>query len=257
MMDILKMIQRQNQLIQELKALPKGRLVYHGPRNACWQCYCKEQKRQIQIYIRQRDLPAAEKVFRQKILLEKELKDIQAHFKTCPEEVQRTLAQMRRDEEEHMLASRKYHGDQYRHHTLRGEYVASKSEVLLADYLYLLHIPYQYEQSLRLGRSTYYPDFTLYVHGAVIYLEHFGLMEDPSYQINQNAKLAIYRNYGIIEGFNLICTSEDHGAIDMQAIDRIFRQWGIIGKDWDAIAERDQRRIRQRREKAREKSQDT
>ena len=82
-------------------------------------------------------------------------------------------------------------------------------------------------------------------------------MEDPSYQINENAKLAIYRNYGIIEGFNLICTSEDHGAIDMQAIDRIFRQWGIIGKDWDAIAERDQRRIRQRREKAREKSQDT
>lgn len=61
MMDILKMIQRQNQLIQELKALPKGRLVYHGPRNACWQCYCKEQKRQVQIYIRQRDLPAAEK----------------------------------------------------------------------------------------------------------------------------------------------------------------------------------------------------
>ena len=55
----------------------------------------------------------------------------------------------------------------------------------------------------------------------------------------------------------MVLLSLKDGAIDMQAIDRIFRQWGIIGKDWDAIAERDQRRIRQRREKAREKSQDT
>lgn len=256
-MDILKMIQRQNQLIHELEALPRGHLVYRSPRSACWQYYCKEQKRQIQIYVRQRDLPAAEKASRQKILLEKELKDIQAYLKTCPDEVRYALAQMRRDEQERLLTSRKHHSEQYRHHTLRGEYVASKSEVILADYLYLLHIPYQYEQPLLLGRSTYYPDFTLYVHDSVIYLEHFGLLEDASYQISQNAKLAIYRNYGIIEGFNLICTSEDHGAIDMQAIDRTFRQWGIIGKNWDAIAERDQRRIRQRREKARRRTKDS
>lgn len=47
------------------------------------------------------------------------------------------------------------------HRTLEGEFVRSKSEVIIANSLFLNHIPYRYECALQLGDVTLYPDFTI------------------------------------------------------------------------------------------------
>ena len=72
------------------------------------------------------------------------------------------------------------------------------------------HIPYRYECELVLGKSTFYPDFTIKhpVTDEILYWEHFGLMEDKLYCQNAYRKLQVYADNGIIPGKNLIVTFE-------------------------------------------------
>lgn len=83
--------------------------------------------------------------------------------------------------------------------TKRGDYVRSKSEVLLADMYFNLGIPYRYEAQLCLksGKKKY-PDFTLLktVTREVIYHEHMGLMDDNEYRHANLVKLDEYRRNG-------------------------------------------------------------
>jgi UvrD-like helicase C-terminal domain len=71
------------------------------------------------------------------------------------------------------------------HRTARGEFVRSKSEVIIANLLHGLGIPYAYEQPL-LGRdgSIRYPDFTIEdaETGQHVFLEHLGMMTEPAYR---------------------------------------------------------------------------
>ena len=71
--------------------------------------------------------------------------------------------------------------------TANEEQVRSKSEVIIADTLKRMNIPYRYEYPLELkdGR-TIYPDFLcLNVRTRQeFYWEHFGMMDDPEYFIN-------------------------------------------------------------------------
>lgn len=65
--------------------------------------------------------------------------------------------------------------------TLRNEYVKSKEETLIANYLFLHGIRYEYEKVYPYKnddttRKTYHPDF--YLPDYDIYLEHFGITED-------------------------------------------------------------------------------
>ena len=57
---------------------------------------------------------------------------------------------------------------------------------------------------------TFYPDFTIRhpKTGEIIYWEHFGLMDDPSYYQKTFSKLQLYASYGIIPSINLITTYE-------------------------------------------------
>ena len=69
--------------------------------------------------------------------------------------------------------------------TLRGEYVKSHGEKVIANFLFEHDIPYNYEKSTYWhGGSIYKPDFTLLpnndrVKGVII--EYFGLVGDPDY----------------------------------------------------------------------------
>ena len=97
--------------------------------------------------------------------------------------------------------------------TANGELVRSKSEVIIADNLKMLGIPYKYEAPFKLkDGETIYPDFTcLNVRRRkVIYLEHFGRMDLQEYRTKEFFwKLRHYDAEGIIQGKDLIMTFED------------------------------------------------
>lgn len=96
------------------------------------------------------------------------------------------------------------------YYTEKSERVRSKSEVIIANTLNLLNIPYKYECPLQLDQTTIYPDFTILNVNKrkVIYLEHFGLMGDPDYVSNMMLKISTYERNGIFVGDTLICTFE-------------------------------------------------
>lgn len=111
--------------------------------------------------------------------------------------------------------------------TKRGDYVRSKSEVLLADMYFNLGIPYRYEAQLCLksGKKKY-PDFTLLktVTREVIYHEHMGLMDNNEYRHANLVKLDEYRRNKIYLGKNLIITFEAEGCfLNMKEIEEMVR----------------------------------
>ena len=119
--------------------------------------------------------------------------------------------------------SKKYEGKSFQpdspeYYTARGERVRSKSEVIIADTLTRLSIPYRYEYPLTLHRGgrkttslTLYPDFlclNLRTRQEFIW-EHFGLMDDPSYSNRAIQKLRTYSENGIHPGHHLILSTEN------------------------------------------------
>lgn len=106
--------------------------------------------------------------------------------------------------------------------TDRGERVRSKSEQLIANLLYRLHIPYRYEYPIELmvnGRKRIWrPDFTILDvrHRRELYIEHFGKLDDQeepdNYARNAFGKMKIYEENGMYEGGNMIFTFETSKA---------------------------------------------
>ncbi len=114
---------------------------------------------------------------------------------------------------------RSFADDSPAHTTSKGERVRSKSEVLIADTLYRLKIPYRYEFPLEIKRYpkekhsqniTFHPDFMcLNVHTRKeFYWEHFGLIDNFEYAQNTAGKLRLYAENNIFPGQNLIITME-------------------------------------------------
>lgn len=99
--------------------------------------------------------------------------------------------------------------------TARVERVRSKSEIIIADTLLRLKIPYRYEYPLNLKTTkgeklTLYPDFTCLNLRTrrEFYWEHFGMMDNSEYSEHAVQKLRLYEQNGIIPGKNLIITME-------------------------------------------------
>lgn len=68
--------------------------------------------------------------------------------------------------------------------TLRGEYVKSFGEKVIANFLFEHDIPYRYEQSHWWSGFNYRPDFTVPKSGSMtkpVVIEYFGLLGDPEY----------------------------------------------------------------------------
>ena len=110
----------------------------------------------------------------------------------------------------------------------RGEKMRSKSEVIIANTLNELGIPYRYEQTLELTRSiTMHPDFTvlrLSDRNTFIW-EHFGMMDDPDYCTNALKKIQAYEKAGYIQGVNMIVTFESQAApLDARAAKRLAQE---------------------------------
>ena len=95
--------------------------------------------------------------------------------------------------------------------TERGEEVRSKSEMIIADLLYQLHIPYKYECPVRLqGLGVVHPDFTILNMRTrkEILWEHCGRMDDPDYLYKAYERQAAYTKNGYFQGKNIIYTFE-------------------------------------------------
>ncbi|MCQ2584912.1 MAG: hypothetical protein MJ185_04925 [Treponema sp.] len=120
--------------------------------------------------------------------------------------------------------------------TDRGERVRSKSEMLIANKLASLGIPYRYEFPHKLRdrhgfKITVYPDFTLLNKETrkEIILEHFGRMDDPEYVSHTLEKLNLYGRNGIFPGDRLIFTTEtSRHPFDMRLFEKQLKGAGII-----------------------------
>lgn len=111
--------------------------------------------------------------------------------------------------------------------TMRGEIVRSKSELLIANALFIRKIPYHYEKPLTLSNGrTIRPDFTILdiVTGKEIYWEHFGLMDDYNYRYTMLQKIEAFEKEGLTKQGRTIFTYEMTSMpLTSQTIDSIIR----------------------------------
>lgn len=114
------------------------------------------------------------------------------------------------------------------HKTASGDWVRSKSEAMIAHFLYTNGIPFRYECALQLGEITIYPDFTIRHPrtGRQYYWEHFGRMDDPAYAKNASMKLQQYIAHEMIPSIQLITTYETKDTpLTIDQIESIVRQY--------------------------------
>ena len=96
------------------------------------------------------------------------------------------------------------------YYTRRGLRVRSKSEVIIADILDELEIPFLYEKPLKLKSGIIHPDFTLLniKNRKEVYWEHFGMMDDIEYRNNAFYKIRQYESSGLYQYDSVIWTFE-------------------------------------------------
>ncbi len=114
------------------------------------------------------------------------------------------------------------------HKTDSGHMVRSKSEAMIAHFLYTNKIPFRYECALHLQNSIIYPDFTIrHPHtGEVFYWEHFGRMDDSLYSQKAYQKMQLYTVSGIVPSVNLITTFETaENPLSIETIQEIIEKY--------------------------------
>ena len=114
------------------------------------------------------------------------------------------------------------------HYTNKNERVRSKSEVIIANRLNDLNIPYKYEYPIRVDGILYHPDFAILKmpERKVIYWEHLGKMHDPDYVLRNMKRLISFEKAGIFLGDNLIITMEsENDPLNQGQIDSVINHY--------------------------------
>ncbi|MCX2472760.1 AAA family ATPase [Pedobacter sp. MC2016-05] len=97
---------------------------------------------------------------------------------------------------------KKFYDSRYIQVSEKGEFMISKSEVIIADKLFNNNIPYVYEDPLSDGSGvTIHPDFTIEDSdtGIIYYWEHLGMLNQDGYRVKWNRKQEWYTRNGIQE----------------------------------------------------------
>lgn len=81
-----------------------------------------------------------------------------------------------------------------KHRTKDGHYVRSRAEVIVDDTLYDYGLVHSYEKKLPVEEDVY-TDF--YLPNGKVYIEYWGLENDPKYMARKNQKLEIYKKYDL------------------------------------------------------------
>lgn len=113
--------------------------------------------------------------------------------------------------------------------TMKGERVRSKSEMIIADRLYLNGIPYKYECPLMVGNGEIiHPDFSILKMSTrkVVYHEHCGRMDDPGYVDDMVSRVNKYNQAGITQGDSLFFSFETSSTpLDVRVIDELINKY--------------------------------
>ena len=100
------------------------------------------------------------------------------------------------------LVNKKYYDTKYIQVSAKGEFMISKSEVIIADQLHYKKIPYAYESAITDDRGiTIHPDFTIEDSdtGITYYWEHLGMLTKDDYRSKWKRKQEWYERKGIVE----------------------------------------------------------
>jgi len=118
-----------------------------------------------------------------------------------------------------------YHSEQLKYRTSSGRMVRSKSERAIANLLEQYAVPYRYEPEMIIDGKAIYPDFVLMKSdGSLMIWEHFGLMDNDTYQLHALQKQERYRQAGYHQHTNLICTYEED-MISEKKLEDIFLRY--------------------------------
>lgn len=122
----------------------------------------------------------------------------------------------------------KYDPDLIFYRTKKDEIVRSKSEKIIADFLFDAGIEYRYEKPLKINGYSFRPDFTFYSEkfDKVVYWEHFGMAGVDNYEKRNFSKINFYQQNGLVLGDNLILTFEgDNLPLNMTVIKSIISKY--------------------------------
>ena len=114
--------------------------------------------------------------------------------------------------------------------TLKGDFVRSKSEVIIANTYFSKKIQYRSEPMLLVGDKWLSPDFGVLVSrlNKVKYHEHFGMMHDEQYRKNALRKIAYYIENGYRPYEDILFTFDDlDGNIDAQVLDLLIESFMV------------------------------
>lgn len=116
----------------------------------------------------------------------------------------------------------------YKHITDKGEAVASKSELVIANLLYAYGIQYEYEKEINVNGVVYKPDFTVgRSNGTMLLWEHVGLMDDPEYARKFEQKMMQYQNAGYTQSKNLIVTYDENQSFSASEVRRMIELYQL------------------------------
>lgn len=103
-----------------------------------------------------------------------------------------------------------------KHRTIDGHYVRSKAEMLIDNWLYQYGLVHAYERKLPIDEDVYCDFYIPSGNGRpqAVYIEFWGLENDPKYTERKNKKIGIYKR----EGLSLIEMTD----ADLQNIDDIL-----------------------------------
>lgn len=250
----LKLLELEKQIYsitREIQILPDGTLYcIHNGKYQKWYSY--HNKRQT--YIPKSNQTLAEKIAYKKYLsllledLTQEKKAIEAYLSLHPSDFGKSNELLIQKPEYRELLSNYLHPlsqellewanspyeknpnypEQLIHKTRSGNYVRSKSEIIIDMLLHMNQIPFHYENALYLNKTVIYPDFTIRhpKTGKFFYWEHFGLMDNPTYANKTCEKLQLYTSNGIIPSIQLITTYEtkDH-PLTYEVVEQLIKHY--------------------------------
>lgn len=132
--------------------------------------------------------------------------------------------------------NKKHYDSKYVQVSAKGEFMISKSEVIIADHLFHNKIPYTYENKVTDDRGIVItPDFTIEDKeiGITYYWEHLGLLVKDDYRSKWELKKEWYEHYGVVpydkatpENDKILITTRDKpdGGIDSKEILELIKK---------------------------------